>query len=214
MLRRINASSVVALAAFCLPLTSQTPAEDLTLGKLVTRALRTDETHSYGVAVTPDSLVRVDLDGGEMQLRVRIFEPKGPMLAEMSMPRDSYGSFSLRFMGRDAGTYRIEVGIQAGAAGSYDLELHEQRPVVPEDSDLLAAQTGYFHAWQTRLQPDRKSAEDALAEFQKAGSVFQTLNDTLGEAACLTAIGPTQTFLSQNDKAVATLNQALDLWRK
>jgi hypothetical protein len=161
----MNAWLVVALVAFCLPLTAQTRLEELELGQRVTRALRTNETQSHAVAVPANSFVRVDLDG-EVQLRLKIFAPSGQMLAEFAMPQDYYGAFPLYYMGRDAGIYRIEVGALVGAAGPYHIELREQRQLVPEDSDLLIAQSAYFHAWQTRAQPDRKSAEDALAEFQ------------------------------------------------
>jgi len=196
----------------CFRVAAQPAASQLEIGRLVTQTLQPGTPDTFLINVADDDFVRIEVDQREIQLRLKILDPKDQTTAEFALPRDSYGPFPLYFSPRTAGQYRLKVEMASETAGTYAIVLRERRRASVSDQTFLSAQTHYFKALQSMARADKQGLTDAAAEFENAAAQSRSSNDVWGQAAALVGAGVARTNLSQNDKAVELLEQAIDHW--
>src|SRR5215469_4898806 len=208
--------NALALAAIMVRLVGNSDLQPLEVKKPVERKLDDGDLHQYRLPLRERTFVRLQLMRQAVEVRVIVWGPKGEKLRESSSLNEAIGPLPLLFVGEQSGEYRV--GVQANGAGSssgrYRIQLDELRPSRAEDRDRVLAFDDYAKAEELTARATAASQRQATPLFEEAAQAARRAGELELEAAALDHLALVYRNLSDGNKALDYLNQALDRWRR
>jgi len=187
--------------------------QPLEVKKPVERKLDDGDLHQYRLPLRERTFVRLQLMRQAVEVRVIVWGPKGEKLREGTSLSEAIGALPVLFAAEQSGEYRV--GVQANGAGSssgrYRIQLDELRT---EDRDRLIAFDDYAKAEELTAQATAASQRQAIPLFEQAAPAACQAGELELEAAALDHVALVYRNLSDGNKALDYLNQALDRWRR
>lgn len=187
---------------------------ELTPGRLVTRRLSREATHTYSIRLVPGQYVNVLVTKGDLNLQLRAVEPGGRPLREFVSWR--YGSLRASFVAAVEGVHLLEVRSLEGDAPSREYVLHVEdvRAATERDVRDAAALEVYAEAERLRAEWNGDSEAAAVKRYAGASAAWQA-NAQLDDAAdALLDAGDTSWALGDNGGALDFYGRALKLSRR
>ncbi|MDQ3648890.1 MAG: tetratricopeptide repeat protein [Acidobacteriota bacterium] len=189
-------------------------AEQLALGKPVTKQLRNDEIHSYTVNLEEEQFLSLSIEQHDVDVITKVFAPNDELLGEFDTPTSRRGTELVRISAESSGEYRFDIyTLSAGAEpGQYMLQQTALRPITEPDRKILSAVKLHQEADGLRAKPETRRA--SLPLYEKALQAWREVGDEREEANTLRAMGFAYQRLEELENAKLHFGQALDIWER
>ncbi|MCA1632889.1 MAG: tetratricopeptide repeat protein [Acidobacteria bacterium] len=187
-------------------------AEQLALGKPVTKQLKNDEIHSYTVSLDKGEFIGLSIEQRDVDVITKVFAPNGELLGEFDTPTSGRGTEQVRVGAESEGEYRFDIyTLSTGAEpGQYTLRQTESRPITERDRKILSAIKLHQEADGLRAKPE--SRRDSLHVYERALGVWREVGDEREEANTLRAMGFAYQRLDEPENAKVHFGRALEIW--
>jgi CHAT domain-containing protein/Tfp pilus assembly protein PilF len=211
-----------APTAICQTSQPQTAAEsgDLlqklsTAGQSFTGSLAGGQTHSYSVNLVTGQFLQIVVEQQGIDLIVKIIRAGGETLAEVDRPNGSQGPESVSLIAVDSAEYRVQIipASKRAPAGKYRLILQQLRQFQSSDQKRIAAEQAVSKGELLRPNQTVEAKREAISQFEKALSLWQTLGESYEEAIALYGLGLSYRQLGENQTAVNRFKRALAIMR-
>jgi CHAT domain-containing protein len=138
----------------------------------------------------------------------------GRRLASVDSPNGAWGPEPLPFVAETGGEYRLEIRSSAGAApGRIQVRLAPPRPATAADRTRAAAERALAEGWRAYQQTNGKALRQAIARYEEALGLFQSLNDRGREAETLARLGRLHFLRGDSRTALAFYERAEPLFQ-
>lgn len=196
ILRRLNIviASLVLLSAVVssrAQTVDQHEVPPLETGQPVKRKIGGGESHYYRIALRTDQYVQIVVDQHGIDVRVKLFQPDGNVVAESNRLTGSYGPETISWVAQTAGFYKLEVRSieRSQRADFYEVKLLQERVATFQDRNRITPQNVYMQAEQLREQKTPQSLDQAIAKYEEVLQVSRDVNDAQWEAETLNVLG-------------------------
>jgi hypothetical protein len=123
---------------------AQSEASVLKPGASVERGIARGQTHSFGVKLEHNEVLKLVVEQHGIDLIVRLFSPTGKSLGEFDSPNGTDGPENVSFIAQASGIYRINVlPLQEESnttAGRYEIKIKDLRAATKEELDAIKYQ--------------------------------------------------------------------------
>ncbi len=189
-------------------------AEQLALGKPITKQLKNDEIHSYTVNLDEGQFLSLSVDQHDVDVITKVFAPNGESLGEFDTPTSGRGTELIRIGAESSGAYRFDIyTLSVGAEpGGYTLQQTALRPVTELDRKILSAVRLHQEADALRAKPETR--RDSLPVYEKALQIWREVGDEREEANTLRAIAFAYQRLEDIENAKLHFGRALEIWER
>ncbi len=189
-------------------------AEQLALGKPITKQLKNDEIHSYTVNLDTGQFLGLSIEQHDVDVITKVFAPNGELLGEFDTPTSGRGTEQVRVGAESPGEYRFDIYTLSPSAelGHYTLQQTESRPITERDRKILSAIKLHQEADGLRAKPE--SRRDSLPVYEKALHIWREVGEERDEANTLRAMGFAEQRLDELENAKVHFGQALEIWEK
>ena len=196
------------------PARNQNEIRTLDAAEPIKRELAGGQTHQYRVALSANQFLQVIVDQRGIDAVVAVFGPDGKKILEADSLLDKEGPEQFSIVAGEAGTYRIEVGSldNKAPAGYYRIKIEALHPATPQDWTRVDAEKQFLEATALIAQASAGSLQKAIPIFEKALTLFQSLNDQTGQARVLSSLGAIYSLLGEKQKELDCLQRALPNW--
>ncbi len=187
-------------------------AEQLALGKPVTKQLKNDEIHSYTVNLEKGQFLALSIEQHDVDVITKAFAPNGEFLGEFDTPTSGRGTELIRIGAESSGAYRFDIyTLSAGAEpGQYTLQQTALRQILELDRKILSAVRLHQEADRLRAEPETRRA--SLPVYERALQIWREVGEDRDEANTLRAIAFAYQRLEELENARVHFGQALDIW--
>jgi hypothetical protein len=178
-----------------------------TVGRLephqaIERELGTGQTDEYAVAVTAGEFVRVVAQQMGVAVVVRVLDPLGMTVLVAHRPNGAFGPEAVSFIGGTTGEYRIRVSSVSSSVGRYRMEFAELRDPTELDRRRIEAERTESQADRDRQGNTREAKLRAIESYERAASIWRSMQDAYEEGLGLYAIGTVYSALGEKRKAL------------
>lgn len=188
---------------------------ELLLNQPIKNELKGGESHRYRLRAAAAHLVTIVVMQQGVDVAVIAYDGKRPWLARAEDSFGRVGPQLLEFAAETAAEYQIEVKARPDEmGGSYEIKFLEMRKLTATDRTRVTANR---HITLGNAQRARTSAEAqpaALAEYDKALTLYKQINHKAGQAMALQYMGRTYEAQSDYKRALEYYKAALTLWRE
>ncbi|HEY2932826.1 MAG TPA: CHAT domain-containing protein [Acidobacteriota bacterium] len=213
--RALLFASLFLFQTLALPKAALTFQADLAPGAAMQRPLGAGEVEAYTLRLGPKEFVRLRLVPSRIDVIVAFSGPNGTKIAEFENAKSPPGPVMISAVTETAGVYRIQIRCaNKDGAGEYRIQFLEQRAAAAPDSDTVSADRLFTEAEHSRSEGNAQSLRQSLAKYEAALKLYQSTQDSLGQALSLTGLARTYDVLAEKQKALGLYNQALALYRK
>ncbi len=183
--------SVATPPDLCAQAADQQDLPILEPGKPVKRKIGGGDYHHYRIALMSDEYLRLAVDQRGIDVRVKLYQPDGKVVAESNRFTGAYGPEMISWVTQPPGLYKLEIqSIERDQhADYYEVNLLEERVATFQDRNRLAPQTVFMQAEQLREQKTPKSLDQAIAKYEEALQLSRDVDDLAGEADTLNVLG-------------------------
>ena len=158
--------------------------------KPVKRTIGGGESHYYRIALMTDQYVQIQVDQRGVDVRVKLFQPDGNVVAESNRLTGPYGPETISWVAQSPGSYKLEVrSIERSERAEYEVRLSEERVATFQDRNRLAPQSVFMQAERLRDQKTPQSLGQAIAKYEEAVQVARDVNDAQWQAEALNTLG-------------------------
>lgn len=180
-------------------------------GAAVSDTISAGETRVYALDLLEGQHVLVEMNKGDLRLKVSVCAPPGRACAGLAGAR--YGRLELPFTADASGRYEIEVRSAEtdAAARGYDLRLVGVADATPPQRLEGEAARAAGEAEEFRERQDQTSQLDALRKYDEARRLWESAGAWGRAAETLCDMGDVHFALSQYPQASAHYAQALSL---
>ena len=188
----------------------------LALAAAVERDVRAGEVHSYRLDLQAEQFVRLEVQHPSIEVTLQVFAPDGRELSNNTSFPSPGAVQRLPWVAETAGRYRLDVHVigEAGAAGTYAVEIDELRPATSLDGHRVAAERLHAAGYRQRLKGSPEALRAAIDLYEQALRAWQQNGDPNGQATTLNAIGFAHRLLAEYASASVRYLEALELWRR
>ena len=179
----------------------------------IERELKGGEGDRYEIALQAGQYVHLVADQRGIDVTLRLKAPDGTTILEVDSPTGNTGPEQVFAIPEVSGTFRAEVFSSDGTApvGRYEVKLEMPRAATDTDRKHVQA-FKLFAEGDLLIQQNATSAtRQALPKFEAALALWRELAKQEWVAESLFRIGWAQDDLSEKDKALAALGEALPL---
>jgi CHAT domain-containing protein len=168
----------------------------------VKRKIGGNESHYYRIALMTDQYVQIIVDQRGADVRVKLFQPDGNVVAESNKLTGPYGPEAISWVAQSPGLYKLEVRSieRSKRTDSYEVKLSEERVATFQDRNRLTSQSVFIQAEQLLAQKTPQSLEQAIAKYEEALKVSQNVKDAQCEAETLNVLGLIYHILKQDSQ--------------
>lgn len=167
-------------------------------------------TAVYRVSAAAGEYVRVAVDRAP-SLVIEITSPAATPVAELFRVEFLYPTERVAWIADTAGNYLVGIRRRTEwSSGEYAVRLDEQRQALPDDERRVEAARTRERGERLRRAERADASRRALALFERALAISQSIADRAGEAEAWLAIGLTCLRLSDNARAVTAFEASLD----
>ena len=172
------------------------------------------QLRSYQLSLFADQFLHLAIeDSLDSPVLVTLWRPDGMKLREASN-RSAPAEFSILFIAPESGNYTFTVQLldQTSVKASYRIEARELRAATSADTIRVAANEALTRARQLSSQDAIDARVQAMAEYQKAISLFHSAADQGGEAFALEVFGLSWWADERYEEGLGYLKQATLIW--
>jgi len=182
-------------------------------GKAVEREIRRGERHSYTVHADAGQFVGVIAFATGIDVSVALSDPRGKQLLAVDSGHGVCGPEPLSVIAEDSGDLRLGVSASSpdAPAGHYQIQLVELRAAAPTDQTRIKAERAYTEGCSLYARGGAESAVAAAGKWQESAALWQSLNDTDGQAISLFNAGRAFDAAYDTRRAIESYAQALPL---
>jgi CHAT domain-containing protein/tetratricopeptide (TPR) repeat protein len=149
-----------------------------------------------------------------MRIALELIGPRDERL-ELVKSFDLAGTVSLDWIAQETGTHRVRVHAHPDSPpGDYVLRLAALRTAAPSDEQRLLAQQLFADGDALHVQEVASSLEQALASYQQALSIWQSLGERRREAELRNRIALVLDLLNRSSDARINCDEAVRLCRQ
>ena len=169
----------------------------------------------YLLRLAKGQFVHVTLEPFDAGIVAAILDPSGSVLLEIQDPDGGDAPLSLSAIAVRSGVFQIKLAMAGRDTQSVRCRLVVDPPRQATDDDRLHVQGAQAYADGVRLTAQEKaeSSRDARKRFEAAREIAHRRGDARDEAAALMGIGGVQFVLGATREALATVQDALVLYR-
>ena len=174
---------------------AQTPEpQDLPLlepNQPVKRKINGGESQYYRIALMTGQYVQILVDQRGIDVRVKLFQPDGTIVAQSNRLTGSYGPEMISWVAESAGSYKLEVqSIERDQhADLYEVKLSAERVATFQDRYRISPQRVFMEAERLRELKTPSSLDQAIAKYEEALQVSRDVGDLQWEAETLNVLG-------------------------
>lgn len=142
-------------------------------GLSVTREIGPEESHLFDIELRNNQLIKVFVNAGDLNFRLRLSGPAGDKLQEVVHRR--YGEVFWRFVAPMQGRYRLTLtSLELSAQPrSYQLQVEEMKPASLNDQGEAQAASYYYSAEGLRFGWQDNDLSRAAQMYKAAGTAWQ-----------------------------------------
>jgi CHAT domain-containing protein/tetratricopeptide (TPR) repeat protein len=186
-------------------------------GSSVTREIAGNAVQSFEIELQAGLFLELTIQKGDLAMSFRVIGPQNQIVTEETS--DRYESLMTSVLTQGSGTFHLEVRSleQDSSPRSYQLTLHEIRSAKPADLGRGAAAKAFGQGNALRTHWDEASLRNALAKYEEARALWQTVSDFARVAEASEAVadvyftlGDYRRALSNCELAAAESRRALD----
>ena len=199
-----NASSASAAVA------QSAAIPNLELAKPIERDIAGGEVHPYNLTLKLDQYVQFAVDQRGIDLAVWTFDPNGKRISEVDAFRVGEQE-GVALLAEASGTYRIELhtSFPKGPTGRYEIKLTELRPATERDKISYRAGVLIAHAFELERKQTKDDWRKAVAKYEEALPLWQSINELAWEASTLYLIAGAYINLGEKKEAFDFANRAV-----
>ena len=166
--------------------TQSASVPNLELARPIEREITGGEVHPYNLTLTVDQYVHFDVDQRGIDIAVWIFDPKGKKISEQDAFRVGEQE-QVGLLAEMSGAYRVEVhtSFPKGATGRYEIKITELRPATERDKISNRAGVLIDDAFEFGRKQTKDDWRKAIAKYEEALPLWQSINDIVWEANTL-----------------------------
>jgi CHAT domain-containing protein len=212
MLLTASLSAQTVLGQGCVA--TDSGAQRLAPGEVVTRSLQQKETHLFQVTLSPGQYMHVSVIQNGIDVVVRLFDPNRLLVIERDSPNSRFGPERVSVVAQLGGNYYVVVcGGDNQLAGTYSLRLEGPRSATAADDRRVNAEQAYFQATKLSEQRTPGALERAIDYYKEAANIWRELSDPNEEGYAQSKIGELYRDLRQFNESETSLQAALDRLR-
>ncbi|MDX6498692.1 MAG: hypothetical protein QOG23_1952 [Blastocatellia bacterium] len=181
---------------------------DPTTGSLITREIAGNAVQSFEIELRADLFLELTIQKGDLALSFRVIGPQNQIVAEETSDRYELLMTSLLTQGN--GIFHLEVRSleQDSSARSYRLTLREIRSAKPADPKRDAAARAFGQGNALRTLWNEASLQKALAKYEEARGLWQTVSDFASAADASKAVAGVYFTLGDYRRALSNCELA------
>ena len=181
----------------------------------IERELGPGQTDIFTVEVAVGQFLHVLVEKKGVDAEVVLIDPAGKTIVTADSPNGAFGPNPASLIAERDGSYEIRISKapRTSETGKYRIELQELRAPNDADRQRLQAEMEFFAAVIGDRSQDKDKRQGAIAGYQRAASIWHSLQDAGEEALCLHRAGFISRGLGAKQKALDYYNQALPLER-
>jgi len=185
---------------------------NLELASPIERAITGGDVHTYNLTLKVDQYVLFYVDQRGIDVAVWIFDPKGKKISEQDAFRVGEKE-EVGILAEIAGAYRVEVhtSFPKGPTGRYEIKVTEIRPATEGDKISNRAGALIDDAFVLERKQTKEDWRKAIAKYEEALALWQSINETVWEANTLYLIAGAYINLAEKQKAFDFANRAVSL---
>jgi CHAT domain-containing protein len=192
----------------------QNPPRELTLlrqGVVYKGQLRRDDGRDFGVVLSPNHYIRVQVKQIEIDLRISVLGPDSSPVADMDS--SEYGLEEISFVSRVSGLHRIKVQAATDSTdrGSYEVQIVEERLSSEQDASEVQAQRLFEYA-KRRRAGSKEEMEQVIDRAANATSVWIRYENRIRRAHAQTLLATLEARAGRGDHARAACDDAIRLF--
>jgi CHAT domain-containing protein/Tfp pilus assembly protein PilF len=197
---------------------AQSAPQDVPILKLnqpLTGKLKGGESHTYKLHLEARMFARVVVTRQGVDVFMRAFDDQKKRLTQAGDNFGRVGPLVLGFVAETAGDYFVEINarpIEIG--GTYEVECVESRAATNTDRTRIVAANHIGEGNRLWAEANAQSQRAALAQYDRARTVYTQINDKAGQAMALQRIGRVYEARSDYKGAMENYSSALALWRE
>ncbi|HET8677704.1 MAG TPA: tetratricopeptide repeat protein, partial [Blastocatellia bacterium] len=174
------------------------------------------EAHSYRLTLAAGLFCHVVVDQRGIDVVAAFYGTDGERIVEIDSPNSANGPEAISLVAQASGTYRLEVrSLEKNApAGRYEVKLEELRASAPKDKSRIDAQKAFTYAKTLRNQRTEESFRGAIAKYQEALPLWQSLGDRRMEAYSLYEMAWIYGDIGEYQKALDSYTRAQAIYKE
>ncbi len=208
---------LLAAAALCSTAHGQSQADQLVLPLQVPIKSQAPpgESRSWQIEAQAGEFFRLAVQPNGLLLKIRLIAPDGSEAANISNRAGEARTISISHVAEQIGKFVLECSLtKEDASGrGFELRLDERRPASEADRTRVGAERLIESARVLQDGGTKESLQQALAKFEAALPLWQSIGDKSEESHTLDTMSDVYIALGENQKAVDVLEQALPLAR-
>jgi CHAT domain-containing protein/Flp pilus assembly protein TadD len=195
---------------------SESSPEPIAAGRPINAKLAGGEAHRYVLVLTANQYVDLRIGERGIDVVVTLISPDGNTVVIMNDPYRSEGVKHLLAISDVSGDYLVEVKAreQGAPIGEYSVKVDELRPATPVDHDRVRASSAFLkgNIFSVQVGPwGPSSLRAAIAEYEKALSLYRAIGDHSQDGKLLFRIGTAWNNLDEYRKAIRYFSDALSV---
>jgi Tetratricopeptide repeat len=222
--------AIAILLAFFLNLAIQIqahPAQTLNIGIPISKVVcpseltpanikSSNQGDFYEFNGTKGEYVEVRSEQQGCDIRLRLFEPQGKVVATVDSYNGAFGPEQWRGVLGQSGNYQIQVEMLSawGDKAKYNITLTTKRQPSNVDLKRAQAQALYCQAMLRRQAGQQRDAEEAYYIYEEAAKLYREANDVLGEAQTVESEAALGTPVLTVSLRITLYRNALALYRR
>jgi len=184
----------------------------LELNQPITRDLKGRESHAYKLRLAAGMFARVVVRQQGVDVFLRALDGQRSRLNGVNDPFGRVGPEAIDFVAETTGDYFVEVTARPlEMGGSYEVEYVESRVATNRDRTRVVAANYITKGNLLRGTSTAESNRAALAQYDRARTLYNQLNDPAGQAMSLQHTGRAYEALSDYKEALEHYSDALVL---
>ncbi len=208
---------LLAAAALCSAARGQSQANQpvLTLQIPIKSQPAPGDSRSWQIEAQAGEFFRLTVQPNGLLLKIRLIAPDGSEAASISNRAGEARTISISHVAEQIGKFVLECSLaKEDASGrGFELRLGERRPAAEADRARVRAERLIESARALQDGGTKESLQQALAKFEAALPLWQSIGDKAEESHTLDTMSDVYIALGENQKAVGVLDQALPLAR-
>ena len=148
----------------------------LQAGETLRQNLNGGQKLSFEVSLSAGQLARFSVEQHGILLRVTLFDPANAPIVAMDNPSGAHGPIYLSTIANASGKFRLDVQSTESWSnpGTFEVSLTTVDQPTPQDSIRIQAETSFAKGMEL---VESRSYEQGIAEYDRALSQWQSLND-------------------------------------
>jgi CHAT domain-containing protein/predicted DNA-binding protein YlxM (UPF0122 family) len=190
----------------------------LKLGEAIADCLAGNEIHAYQIRLDSGMYFKVVVEQQGADVVLYLSDLERQIIAVSDSPNHLEGKEPISGIADEEGVYIIEIHpfdvVESDAEFNYTIALESYRQATDRDRALVAAERAFMKGNQLHFKADDTSQREAIAQWEKALTIYREIEDYENVAFLLQLIGDRHDNLGEVNEAIERYQASLSIYQQ